>query len=75
VRIIWASSPRQRPSNWRRPNNYGPDRIVRSTAEDFDAGEYRWDCIVFNEVLYYAPRPLALVDKYSKLIRPGGVMI
>jgi SAM-dependent methyltransferase len=54
---------------------YGPDHIVRCTAEDFDAGECRWDCIVFIEVLYYATSPLALLNKYSNLVRPAGVII
>jgi len=53
----------------------GPARIVHCTAEDFDSGERLWDCIVFNEVLYYTSNPLALLDKYSKLVRPGGIII
>jgi predicted TPR repeat methyltransferase len=32
---------------------YGRDRIIHSTAEAFRTREQRWDCIVFNEVLYY----------------------
>jgi SAM-dependent methyltransferase len=53
----------------------GRDCIINCTGEDFDAGERRWDCVVFNEVLYYSRRPLALLDKYSKLVKLGGIII
>jgi len=54
---------------------YGRDRITHSTAEDFGAFEKRWDCIVFNEVLYYFTNPLALLRRYSNIVKPGGVII
>lgn len=54
---------------------YVCDYILHTTGEDFDAGESRWDCIVFNEVLYYCLNPRALVEKYAKLVRSGGIII
>lgn len=51
------------------------DCIVHSTGEDFGIVEPRWDCIVFNEVLYYLANPLALLRRYSNLVRPGGIVI
>lgn len=53
----------------------GGDSVVHSTGEDFDPGKDRWDAIVFNEVLYYSPDPIALLEKYAKLLRPYGVII
>lgn len=53
----------------------GVDCIINCTGEDFDAGERRWDCVVFNEVLYYSRRPLRLLDKYSRLVKQGGIII
>jgi 2-polyprenyl-3-methyl-5-hydroxy-6-metoxy-1,4-benzoquinol methylase len=46
-----------------------------STAENFVAGEERWDCIVFNEMLYYSQAPQGLLLKFSKLLRPNGIII
>lgn len=31
--------------------------------------------VVFNEVLYYLPRPLNTVERYARLLAPGGVVI
>jgi 2-polyprenyl-3-methyl-5-hydroxy-6-metoxy-1,4-benzoquinol methylase len=53
----------------------GRDCILNCTGEDFDAGKRRWDCVVFNEVLYYSRHPVALLDKYSKLVKRGGIII
>jgi len=53
----------------------GQDCIVNLAAEDFDAAHRQWDCIVFNEVLYYTSAPLRLVRKYARLLRPGGIMV
>jgi trans-aconitate 2-methyltransferase len=33
------------------------------------------DAVVFNEVLYYLPRPLKTVERYARLLAPGGVLI
>ncbi len=54
---------------------YACDFVLHTTGEDFDAAECRWDCIVFNEVLYYCLDPLALLGKYAKLLRSGGIII
>jgi 2-polyprenyl-3-methyl-5-hydroxy-6-metoxy-1,4-benzoquinol methylase len=45
------------------------------TAEDFISGEERWDCIVFNEMLYYSQAPQAILLKFSRLLRPNGIII
>lgn len=49
--------------------------ILHTTADDFDAGQRQWDCIIFNEMLYYTAAPLTLVRKYAGLLRPNGLMI
>ena len=46
--------------------------IVHTTAEAFSPGNERWDCIVFNEVLYYSHDPLYLLKKYARLLVSGG---
>ena len=33
------------------------------------------DAVVFNEVLYYLPHPLKTVQRYARLLAPGGVLI
>jgi 2-polyprenyl-3-methyl-5-hydroxy-6-metoxy-1,4-benzoquinol methylase len=54
---------------------YGCDSIVHSTGEGFDPGHCRWDCVVFNEMLYYSLDPLGLLDKYAKLVKSVGIII
>ena len=49
--------------------------IRHITGEGFDAGESRWDCVVFNEVLYYSSAPVDLLDKYANLVNPEGVVV
>jgi 2-polyprenyl-3-methyl-5-hydroxy-6-metoxy-1,4-benzoquinol methylase len=44
-------------------------------AEDFASGDERWDCIVFNEMLYYSDMPQALLLKFSRLLRSNGIII
>ena len=53
----------------------GHAKVERSTAESFAAGNQRWDCIVFNEVLYYSEDPLCLLHKYSHFLNPDGRMV
>ncbi|HEY1471594.1 MAG TPA: class I SAM-dependent methyltransferase [Candidatus Acidoferrum sp.] len=53
----------------------GGERIVNTTGEEFADAGTRWDCIVFNEVLYYTSNPSALLDKYSKLLSSEGIVI
>lgn len=33
------------------------------------------DVVVFNEVLYYLPRPVQTVERYARLLAPGGVVV
>lgn len=33
------------------------------------------DAAVFNEVLYYLPRPVRVVQRYADLLAPGGVLV
>ena len=51
------------------------DAIVNVMAERFEAGDAKYDCVIFNEMLYYARDPVGLVDKYSRLLTASGVMI
>ena len=53
----------------------GRNDIANATAEDFAAAGNRWDCIVFNEVLYYSRDPLYLLRKYAQFLFPGGKII
>jgi SAM-dependent methyltransferase len=50
-------------------------RIIHTSAESFDAHGERFGSIVFNEMLYYAADPVGLVQKYSRLLGHGGVML
>jgi 2-polyprenyl-3-methyl-5-hydroxy-6-metoxy-1,4-benzoquinol methylase len=53
----------------------GRKDIAYTTAEDFAAGASRWDCIVFNEVLYYSRDPIYLLRKYAQFLLPNGKII
>jgi SAM-dependent methyltransferase len=33
------------------------------------------DAVVLNEVLYYLPRPVRVVERYASLLAPGGVLV
>jgi len=33
------------------------------------------DAVVLNEVLYYLPRPVQVVERYARLLAPGGVVV
>ncbi|HEX8508971.1 MAG TPA: methyltransferase domain-containing protein, partial [Propionibacteriaceae bacterium] len=33
------------------------------------------DAAVFNEVLYYLPHPVAVVERYADLLAPSGVLV
>lgn len=54
---------------------YGYDSIIHSTGDDFDPGKCRWDCIVFNEMLYYLSDPLSLLAKYARRVTEGGIIV
>jgi SAM-dependent methyltransferase len=53
----------------------GHSDVAHSTAEDFVAEGNRWDCIVFNEVLYYSRDPIYLLRKYAQFLLPDGKII
>jgi SAM-dependent methyltransferase len=53
----------------------GRTDIACASAESFAAGSNRWDCIVFNEVLYYSRDPLYLLRKYAQFLIPNGKII
>lgn len=46
-----------------------------ATAEDFAPEREKWDCIIFNEMLYYSKAPRMLLEKFSKFLRPHGIII
>ena len=33
------------------------------------------DAVVLNEVLYYLPHPVRVVERYARLLAPGGVVV
>jgi 2-polyprenyl-3-methyl-5-hydroxy-6-metoxy-1,4-benzoquinol methylase len=48
------------------------------TAEHFlktAEPQQKWDCIVFNEMLYYSRNPEEMIVQFSKLLRPNGIMV
>ena len=52
------------------------DAGVRFTVGDgarFEAGEERFDAIVFPECIEYLGDPIALLDHYASFLAPGGV--
>jgi len=49
-------------------------RIIHARGEDAEVGGLTWDCIIFNEVLYYSLDPVALVRKFARSLRPGGII-
>jgi SAM-dependent methyltransferase len=53
----------------------GEDAILQCTAEEFNGGGRKWNCVVFNEMLYYTRDPCGLVKKYAAYLEPGGVVI
>lgn len=52
----------------------GGARFVVSDFEQFAPSE-QFDVIVFNESLYYAPEPVALLEKYSRALTTNGVLV
>ena len=53
----------------------GRKDIANTMPEDFAAGASRWDCIMFNEGLYYSRDPLYLLRKYAQFLLPDGKII
>jgi SAM-dependent methyltransferase len=50
-------------------------RIIHTSAESFDPCGERFASIVFNEMLYYAADPVGLLQRYSRWLWHGGVML
>jgi 2-polyprenyl-3-methyl-5-hydroxy-6-metoxy-1,4-benzoquinol methylase len=46
-----------------------------TTAENFDPEQERWDCVIFNEMLYYSQAPGMMLQKFSEALRPNGIII
>jgi SAM-dependent methyltransferase len=52
-----------------------PDaRFERADFHDFVPAE-RYDVIIFNESIYYAPRPAELLGRYARALTSDGIMI
>lgn len=49
-------------------------RFVRADAQTYVPDEPP-DVVVFNEVLYYVPRPVRVVERYARLLAPDGVVV
>lgn len=49
--------------------------IAHSSAEAFESMGNRWDCIVFNECLYYMADPIAVLRRYAAFLNPGGIIV
>ena len=47
------------------------DRTICSTLEDYSPDD-TWDVVLFNEVLYYTPDPVAQLKKFEHALAPGG---
>jgi 2-polyprenyl-3-methyl-5-hydroxy-6-metoxy-1,4-benzoquinol methylase len=52
----------------------GRGTILHAQCEDVTL-DSTYDAIVFNEVLYYLPDPLAMLEKFTARLNPGGVLI
>jgi 2-polyprenyl-6-hydroxyphenyl methylase/3-demethylubiquinone-9 3-methyltransferase len=50
-------------------------KIIHKKAEDFDSYGELFDIIIFNEMLYYADDPIALLKKYSILLNKNGKIL
>lgn len=57
-------------------------RAQASPGAEFQVGDFEtwrpprtFDAIVFNESLYYASRPLAILQRYSAHLEPGGAFL
>jgi SAM-dependent methyltransferase len=53
----------------------GRAQIELASAECFDAGARRFDAVVFNEMLYYAADPCALLRRYAAMLGDRGVIV
>ena len=45
-----------------------------TTAEDYQP-QGQFDVIVFNESLYYMPKPIEIFERYRKSLAPNGIII
>ena len=39
------------------------------------AGDAQFDAIIFNEVLYYFADPVAVVSRFARSLKPGGILL
>lgn len=51
------------------------DRTTFAVASYDDIPDARWDVIIFNESLYYAPRPIDVLRRYAGCLADDGVFI
>jgi SAM-dependent methyltransferase len=50
-------------------------KIVHTRAEEFDPDDQLFDCVIFNEMLYYTGDPVGLLCKYSAMLREKGAIL
>jgi 2-polyprenyl-3-methyl-5-hydroxy-6-metoxy-1,4-benzoquinol methylase len=48
--------------------------FLRADADTY-VPPHRLDAVVFNEVLYYLPRPVETVERLAQHLAPGGVLV
>jgi len=49
--------------------------IIHVRCEDWEPRGREWDCIVFNEVLYYLEDPVGLLAKYAQSVSHEGIVV
>ena len=54
---------------------FADDRASFTVSTFDDAPDGRWDVIIFNESLYYSPRPIDVLRRYAAYLAEGGVFI
>ena len=50
-------------------------RIIHGSGEAFTPADSRYDCVIFNEMLYYSKDPLGLLLKFAQCLEPGGAIL
>jgi len=48
--------------------------FIRADADDYEPAEL-FDAIIFNEILYYLKDPVKILDRYTRALREGGIII
>ena len=49
--------------------------IIHATAESFHSEFDKYDCVIFNEMLYYTSNPVGLIQKYTSVLTSRGVIL